>query len=99
MYPSDILDIAQRVLDSCDQAGLTVITAESCTGGLIAGCLTSIPGSSHVFERGYVTYANKAKSEMLGVPEAMIAKHGAVSEPVARAMAEGALNKTPDTIA
>jgi nicotinamide-nucleotide amidase len=66
-------------------------TAESCTGGLIAGLLTEIPGSSDVVERGFVTYSNAAKTEQLGVPADLIAKHGAVSEPVARAMAEGAL--------
>ena len=71
--------------------GLKLATAESCTGGLIAGLLTEIAGSSDVVERGFVTYSNAAKAELLGVPEAMLAEHGAVSEPVARAMAEGAL--------
>jgi nicotinamide-nucleotide amidase len=66
-------------------------TAESCTGGLVAGCLTEIAGSSDVVERGYVTYSNEAKTEMLGVPADLIANLGAVSEEVARAMAEGAL--------
>jgi nicotinamide-nucleotide amidase len=68
-----------------------IATAESCTGGLIAGCLTEIAGSSAVVERGFVTYSNEAKTEMLGVPAAVIASVGAVSEEVARAMAEGAL--------
>jgi len=68
-----------------------IATAESCTGGLIAGALTAIAGSSAVVDRGFVTYTNEAKSEMLGVPAALIAEHGAVSEPVARAMAEGAI--------
>lgn len=71
--------------------GLRVATAESCTGGLVAGALTAIPGSSDVVDRGFVTYSNAAKIEMLGVPAALVAAHGAVSEPVARAMAEGAL--------
>jgi nicotinamide-nucleotide amidase len=71
--------------------GLTVATAESCTGGLVAAALTAIPGSSDVVDRGFVTYSNGAKVDMLGVPAALIATHGAVSEPVARAMAEGAL--------
>jgi nicotinamide-nucleotide amidase len=71
--------------------GLTVATAESCTGGLVAAALTAIPGSSDVVDRGFVTYSNDAKVDMLGVPAALIATHGAVSEPVARAMAEGAL--------
>jgi len=66
-------------------------TAESCTGGLIAATCTDLAGSSQWFERGFVTYSNAAKSELLGVPEALIAQHGAVSEPVVRAMASGAL--------
>ncbi len=71
--------------------GLTVATAESCTGGLVAAALTAIPGSSDVVDRGFVTYSNDAKVAMLGVPASLIATHGAVSEPVARAMAEGAI--------
>ncbi|MFT3813476.1 MAG: CinA family protein [Acidovorax sp.] len=66
-------------------------TAESCTGGMIAAACTDLSGSSQWFERGFVTYSNAAKAELLGVPEALIAQHGAVSEPVARAMAEGAV--------
>ena len=69
-----------------------IAAAESCTGGLIAACLTEIPGASAVFERGFVTYSNQAKTELLGVPAALIAAHGAVSEDVARAMARGALS-------
>ncbi|MDE1896955.1 MAG: nicotinamide-nucleotide amidohydrolase family protein [Rhodospirillales bacterium] len=69
---------------------MTLATAESCTGGLVAGAITAIPGSSSVFTHGFVTYANAAKTEMLGVPEAMLAAHGAVSAEVARTMAEGA---------
>ena len=69
---------------------MTLATAESCTGGLVAGAITAIPGSSSVFTHGFVTYANAAKTEMLGVPETMLAAHGAVSAQVARAMAEGA---------
>lgn len=72
------------------QKGLTLATAESCTGGLVAGAVTAIAGSSAVFTHGFVTYANEAKTQMLGVPEAMLAAHGAVSAQVARAMAEGA---------
>lgn len=72
------------------QNNLTLATAESCTGGLVAGEITSVPGASRVFTHGFVTYTNEAKTEMLGVPEAMLATHGAVSEPVARAMAQGA---------
>lgn len=70
---------------------LTMATAESCTGGLVAAAITGIAGSSEWFDRGFVTYSNAAKSEALGVPAALIARHGAVSEPVAAAMAEGAL--------
>lgn len=79
------------MLDTARGMGLMIATAESCTGGLIAGALTSIAGSSDVVDRGFVTYTNEAKSEMLGVPAALIEEHGAVSELVARAMAEGAL--------
>ncbi|AJE97803.1 CinA family protein [Pandoraea apista] len=70
---------------------LMLATAESCTGGLVAAAITDISGSSEWFERGFVTYSNQAKSEMIGVPAELIEKHGAVSEPVARAMAQGAL--------
>ena len=72
-----------------------MVTAESCTGGLIAGACTDLPGSSNWFERGFVTYSNAAKTDMLGVDAALIDAHGAVSEPVARAMAEGALRHVP----
>ncbi len=74
-------------------------TAESCTGGLIAACLTAVPGSSDVFDRGFVTYDNAAKIEMLGVTDGLLATHGAVSEAVACAMAEGALANAPVQIA
>jgi nicotinamide-nucleotide amidase len=73
------------------ERGLKVVTAESCTGGLVAGCLTAIPGSSAVIERGFVTYSNEAKNELLGVPAPLIASLGAVSAEVAAAMASGAL--------
>jgi len=73
------------------QKGWFMATAESCTGGLIAGACTDLAGSSNWFERGFVTYSNEAKTEMLGVDPVLIATHGAVSEPVARAMAAGAL--------
>ncbi|MDX1483116.1 MAG: CinA family protein [Alphaproteobacteria bacterium] len=91
MYFSDTsLDLARRVVEAATAKGLMVATAESCTGGLIAACLTEVPGASHVFMRGFVTYANEAKAELLGVPEDALAQFGAVSEEVARAMAEGA---------
>lgn len=75
--------------------GLMMATAESCTGGLIAGACTDVSGSSDWFERGFVTYSNAAKTELLGVPAELIEEHGAVSEPVARAMAAGAAAHSP----
>jgi nicotinamide-nucleotide amidase len=95
MIDAAILAQAERVLAICRAAGLRVATAESCTGGLIAAALTAIAGSSDVVERGFVTYSNAAKTAMLGVPAALIAAEGAVSEPVARLMAEGALAHSP----
>lgn len=91
MLPTRLLEMAENILDDCRKAGIKLATAESCTGGLIAGCLTEIAGSSDVVERGFVTYSNEAKTEVLGVAAALIAAEGAVSEAVARAMAEGAL--------
>ena len=91
-YPDTILQTAERLLESYRGKQLRIATAESCTGGLIAGSLTEIAGSSDVVERGFVTYSNEAKQEMLGVPEAMIRDHGAVSAEVAEAMAVGALS-------
>ena len=79
------------VLDACNAQGVMLVTAESCTGGMIAAGLTDIAGSSSVFERGFVTYTNKSKHEMLGVPERLLETYGAVSQQVALAMAEGAL--------
>lgn len=73
---------------------LMLATAESCTGGMVASAITDISGSSQWFERGFVTYSNQAKTEMIGVPAELIERHGAVSEPVARAMAEGALRNS-----
>lgn len=96
MVGSENRRLAENVLAACRAAGLTMATAESCTGGMIAAALTDIPGSSDVVDRGFVTYSNAAKTAMLGVPAEMIAEHGAVSEPVARAMAEGALAAAPD---
>jgi nicotinamide-nucleotide amidase len=91
MFPEDIDELARLVLTLGREAGLMLATVESCTGGLVAGALTAIPGSSDVLDRGLVTYSNAAKTALVGVPEALIAEHGAVSEPVARAMAEGAM--------
>lgn len=83
-----------RVLDACRSRGLRIATAESCTGGLVAGALTEIPGSSDVLDRGFVTYSNAAKEAMLGVPGAMLQRHGAVSRETADAMAAGALARS-----
>jgi nicotinamide-nucleotide amidase len=90
-FPEASLKLARRVLGACERRGWHLATAESCTGGLIIACLTEIPGSSSVVERGYVTYDNRAKAEVLGVPAPLFERVGAVSEEVARAMAEGAL--------
>jgi nicotinamide-nucleotide amidase len=89
-----LLDRAAALLEACRKKGWRLATAESCTGGLVAGLLTEVAGSSDVVERGFVTYSNEAKSGLLGVPDALIAGHGAVSEGVARAMAEGALSRS-----
>ncbi len=99
MVPDSVLELATIVLSECRRSGQTIATAESCTGGLISACLTAIAGSSDVVERGFVTYTNESKTEVVGVPPQLIAKHGAVSEPVARAMAEGALAVSPASIA
>ena len=95
MFPMEILNLAEKLVADCTEKNIKIATAESCTGGLIAGCLTAVGGSSAVFERGFTTYSNAAKSELLGVPEDMIEAHGAVSEQVAAAMAEGALAAAP----
>ena len=83
--------LAREILEAARARGWRIATAESCTGGLVSAALTDIPGSSDVFDRGFVTYSYPAKTAMLGVPQAMLAAEGAVSAPVARAMAEGAL--------
>lgn len=86
----ELLARADALVAAYAAAGRTLATAESCTGGLVAALLTAVPGSSAAVERGYVTYSNAAKAEAIGVDPALIARHGAVSEPVGRAMAEGA---------
>ena len=91
MFGAALLDQAREVLDAARARNIRLVTAESCTGGLIAALLTEIPGSSDVVERGFVTYSNEAKQEALGVPAALLRKYGAVSDHVARAMADGAL--------
>ena len=99
MFPDRLRNLALLILDDAEQARLKIATAESCTGGLVAALFTDIPGSSTVFERGFVTYSNAAKTELLRVPAELIAQHGAVSEPVARAMAAGALTHSPAQLA
>ena len=88
---SRIAALAAAVLERGRAEGLMVATAESCTGGLVAAALTDVPGSSDVFDRGFVTYSNLAKRQVLALPEPLLLEYGAVSEEVARAMAEGAL--------
>lgn len=89
----DLISAARDLLERCRQRGLTLATAESCTGGLIIACLTEIAGSSNVVDRGFITYSNEAKTEMLGVAPELLDSVGAVSEEVAAAMAEGALKR------
>ncbi len=99
MFSEKLLTVSTELLETCRAAGLMIATAESCTGGLIAGCLTEIAGSSDVVERGFVTYSNEAKMELLGVPEALLAEKGAVSAETAEAMAAGALAQSRADIA
>jgi nicotinamide-nucleotide amidase len=89
-----LLAEAEALLAAFRARGKRIATAESCTGGLIAATLTAIAGSSDVVDRGFITYSNAAKSDLVGVPAGLIEVHGAVSEPVARAMAEGALARS-----
>jgi nicotinamide-nucleotide amidase len=95
---ADVNDLAEEVLRLAVGAGLKIVTAESCTGGLVAGAITEIAGSSRAMDRGFVTYSNEAKTEVLGVPAKLIEAHGAVSEEVARAMVEGALKVSGATL-
>ncbi|UYV39244.1 CinA family protein [Rhodobacteraceae bacterium D3-12] len=90
---------AERLLVAAREAGLRIATAESCTGGMVAAALTDIAGSSDVFERGFVTYSNAAKEEMLGVARDTLDRFGAVSEEVAREMADGALRQSHASLA
>lgn len=99
MFSDRLLNMARLLLDDAQKRRLRIATAESCTGGLVSALLIDIPGSSKVFERGFVTYSNKAKEEVLGVPGDLLADYGAVSEPVARLMAEGALEESRANIA
>jgi nicotinamide-nucleotide amidase len=99
MLPGYILTEAEALLAACRARGVLLATAESCTGGLIAAALTAIAGSSDVVDRGFVTYSNEAKNQMIGVPMPLVDRYGAVSEQVAGAMAEGALSRSRASIA
>ena len=99
MFAADLIQSANELLEACRSRKLRVVMAESCTGGLVAAVLTEIPGSSDVVERGFITYSNEAKIEMLGVTAAVIERHGAVSAAVALAMVEGALKHSRADIA
>lgn len=99
MFPDELTARAAGLIDLCRSRRLMLATAESCTGGLIAALITAVPGSSDVLDCGFVTYSNDAKARMIGVPPELIAEHGAVSEEVARAMAEGALAHSAADIA
>ena len=97
--PDDLDDLIDTVLTLACDNGVTLATAESCTGGLVASVLTDVEGRSHAFERGYVVYTDDAKADELAVPPRLIRQNGAVSEPVARAMAEGALRASGAVVA
>jgi len=94
MFSLEIDTLARLVIDDAREKNLRLVTAESCTGGLVAAAICSVPGASDVFERGFVSYTNRAKQEMLGVEGDLIADLGAVSEPIVRMMAEGALENS-----
>jgi len=94
MFSPNLIKLAETVSALSRESGLTIATAESCTGGIVAAVLTEIAGASSVLDRGFVTYSNEAKQELLGVDKALIELHGAVSEEVVRAMAEGALARS-----
>lgn len=94
MFPEHIVAEAHRVIDAARASGTTITAVESCTAGLVSAALTAVSGSSRVVDRGFVTYSNDAKSELVGVDPSLIERFGAVSEEVARAMAEGALARS-----
>ncbi|WEX07165.1 CinA family protein [Chelativorans sp. AA-79] len=96
---SDIEMLATKILRACEERGLKLTTAESCTGGMVSAAITDIVGASNIFERGFVTYSNEAKAEMLGVSKETLAAHGAVSAETAREMAAGALARSHADIA
>jgi len=99
LFSDRLRNLCLLTMDEARERRVKITTAESCTGGLLAGLFTEFSGSSDVFERGFVTYSNRAKEEMLGIPGDMIADYGAVSEAVARLMAEGALEQSRANLA
>lgn len=99
VIPDALQDELARLLTKCHERGLMLATAESCTGGMLASLLTDVPGIAHTFERGFVTYTDEAKQDMLGVPAALLAERGAVSQEVAVAMADGALERSRANLA
>lgn len=94
MFSLETQTLARLLVDECGERRLRIVTAESCTGGLVSAAITGVSGASAVFDRGLITYSNRAKQELLGVAGDLIADYGAVSEPVARMMAEGALERS-----
>jgi nicotinamide-nucleotide amidase len=99
MLDDDIVEAAKRLLDICKRKNLLVATAESCTAGLVAGTLTEVPGTSSILDRGFITYSNQAKEDMVGVSAATLKSHGAVSRETAEEMARGALTHAPVDLA
>ena len=99
MFSNKLIGLAEEVISACKNNNLQLATAESCTGGLIAGCLTSVSGASDVLQYGYVTYTNQAKINLLGVSAGVLDEHGAVSELVSRSMADGAIRSGDANIA
>jgi nicotinamide-nucleotide amidase len=99
ILPSDVDDLTQAVLETACARELTLATAESCTGGLLASLLTDVPGCSHAFDRGFVVYTDAAKIELLDVPSSFLAHGGAVSQPTAIAMADGAIRRSNADVA
>ena len=99
MFPLEIETLARLLVDEAQSRRLRIVTAESCTGGLVSSAITAVSGASEVFDRGLITYSNRAKQDLLGIAGDLIADYGAVSEPVARMMAEGALENSHAHIA
>lgn len=99
MYNPSLLENAAKFIAECKARKLKIAVAESCTGGLLAGLITSISGASEVFEMGFITYSNEAKTQLIGVDETLVETYGAVSEEVARAMAEGARDRANADVA